>query len=69
MEPLADIDPDFETDDVAVKLPVAVKLLDAVNEAEVVAVIEEESEAVAVTVTEAEAVAVTEMEAVPVGET
>jgi len=67
MEPLADIDPDFETDDVAVKLPVAVKLLDDVNVADIVGVTVREAVALAVTVMEAEAVAVTEMEAVPVG--
>jgi len=67
MEPLADIDPDFETDDVAVKLPVAVKLLDDVNVADIVGVTVREAEPVAETVAEAEMEAEVEPEAVAVG--
>jgi len=68
MEPLAEIDPDFETDDDAVKLLDPDWLLVAVNEAEGVTVKVGDAVNEDVTVTEAEAVAVTEMEAVPVGD-
>jgi len=67
-EPLADIVPDFETDDDAVKLLDPVKELDAVNEAEGVTVKEEEPVFVAVIVTEGEPELESEMETVPVGE-